>query len=149
MFAEVRAELARVRESVGSVIAPLQDTIKRLTQQIEAAERRLVHIPESSLSIVLDEIKRMKAERDEVQVRLNDIKKVAGEPASIDDLEADARKEIEQLPELLRSPDVIRVRNALAGYVEKVEIWPDKKARLYVQPVFMKQLGMGRVSIPS
>ena len=42
-----------------------------------------------------------------------------------------------------------RTVNAVAGYVEKVEIWPDKKARLYVQPGIMKQLGVGRVSIPS
>jgi hypothetical protein len=90
----------------------------------------------------------MKKERDTVHERLEGIKKVAGEPATIDALEADARKEIAELPELLRSPDVVQVRNALAGYVEKVEIWPDKKARLYLQPGFMKQLGVGRVSIP-
>jgi len=89
----------------------------------------------------------MRAERDEVHQRLEDIKKVAGEPASIDALEADARKEVEGLPELLRSPDVLQVRNVLAGYVEKVEIWPDKNARLYLQPGFLKQLGVGRVSI--
>ena len=45
VLVECRKEIERARASVGSVIGPLEDTIKRLDRQIESAERRLIHIP--------------------------------------------------------------------------------------------------------
>lgn len=149
ILAKCRKEMMRARESVGSVISPLEDTIKRLDKQIESAERRLIHIPETSLPIALDEVKQMRRERDDVQEKLASIKKVANNPFTIDELEENARQQLARLPEMFTTPSIAEVRQSMVRFIEKVEVWPNKKARLYGQPDLLMQLGVGSNNIPS
>ena len=41
-------------------IGPQEVMIKRFDRQIESAERRLIHIPETSLPVALDDVKGMR-----------------------------------------------------------------------------------------
>src|SRR5437773_8088384 len=87
-----------------------------------------------SLPVALDEITQMRRERDEVQAKIGGIKEVARSPLTLDQLEQNAREQIERLPELFNTQSIAQKRENLVRLVEKIEVDPNKKARLFGQP---------------
>ncbi|MEI6232142.1 MAG: hypothetical protein WCT04_03765, partial [Planctomycetota bacterium] len=65
-----KEEVQRARQSVGEVLPAFEQALKKTEAQIASAERRLVHVPEDSIPVFLDELRRLKAERDEQKARL-------------------------------------------------------------------------------
>ena len=101
------------------------------------------------MPVALDEVKGMRRERDEVQEKLEAVKKVSANPTTLDELERNALRQLAQLPELFNSDDMEKTRQELSRLIERVEISPDKKVRLFGQPDLLMQLGVGSNNIPS
>lgn len=145
---KLRAEIERLRSSVEDVLGPLKQAASRLDKQIESAERRLVHLPEDSLPICLEELKKLKAERDDIKIKIRVAQDTGTQVFDLDKLEQHVLEQISDLPATLASTDVLRARELLSQFVEKIEISPTKEARLYTRALFL-WLCMERVNIPT
>jgi hypothetical protein len=130
----VRQEIARVTVNTESILQPLENTRDRLTRQIEAAERRIIHVPEDSLATVLDELEKLKKERAAVQANIDSTRASAGNPINQDAMEERIRGRIAHLWEVLEGGKVMLARQELVRHIEKVVIAPDKRAWLYPKP---------------
>lgn len=133
----MRTEIERLRSGVDDVLGPLKLAVNRLDRQIESAERRLVHLPEDSLPVCLDELKKLKAERDDIKTKLSIAQDAGTQAFDLDRLEQRVQEQINDLPAALASADVLRAREILSQFVEKIEISPSKEARLYARALFL------------
>ena len=130
----VRHEVKAATSSTEDLLRPMQVGLKRLSGQIEGAERRLVHVPEDSLPVFLDELKRLKKERDEMQSRIDSVKKMAGGAIDLDGLEVKIRGRLENLWKALEGKDAAQARLELEKHIEKVVVKSNKEAILYAKP---------------
>ena len=145
-----REEVKRARGSIGQVLPSLRQTLVRTERQIEAAERRLVHIPEDSVPVFIDELNRLKVERDELQAKIKAAQEATGETVPVETLESKLRERIASISKRLRGENVLQVRELLAQIVERIEVSPEREAVLYPKAGLPPPAeGVGSVGIPS
>ena len=132
IISKVREKITAVMGSMGNVIVPLGKMQARLQKQVEAAERRLVHIPQDSLPTYLDELNKLKAERDIAQKNIDDAKQSLGEPVDLTNLESEIRNEVAMLFDALESAEVPVAKKRLAQHVERIEVG-DGVVKIYLR----------------
>lgn len=129
VVAMFRGEVERARGTVDNVLPTLEKELKQKESRIEATTRNLARMDADMWPILQDEIRKMKAERDELKAQIDGAKQESGK-LSLDDLEAELRERISALSRGIHDSDVQRARDLLAEHVEYVEIWPNRDAHL-------------------
>lgn len=132
IIVKVRKKITAVMGSMKHVIAPLEKMQARLQNQVEVAERRLVHIPQDSLPTYLDELNKLKSERDIAQKNIDDAKQSLGEPVDLTNLESEIRNEVATLFDALGSAEVPVAKKRLAQHVERIEVG-DGVVKIYLR----------------
>jgi site-specific DNA recombinase len=130
----VREEVIRATKSTGEVLDPLESSLARLTRQVEAAERGLVRVPEDSQPVFLDELRKLKAERDDLRTRIEHLRATVGAPVDLDALEGAVRGRLQRLWMALGDSNIQTAREELARHVLRIEVAPDREAKLYPRP---------------
>ena len=130
----VRDEVTQILDAQNSVVTPLRASLVRLTQQIENASRRLVHVSEDMQAAFLDELKKLHNERDQVVARISTTESIARVGSvDLDGLESKIRSRLDNLWDVLASSDTEQAREELALHVEKIEVDAGKHAWLYTK----------------
>jgi len=80
------SEIERLTDNNGSAVAPLESAHKRLVQQIESASRRLVHLTDDVQATFLDELNKLKSERDTVKEEISQTKSLCATVPDTKDL---------------------------------------------------------------
>ncbi len=117
----------------GEAIAPLNSSLQKLDKEIEAAEKRLLFIPEDSLQTCLKELAKKKADRDFIKAKIataeSSTRKV--DPA---ELEAQLHLEVTKLFVGINKGEVPVLRERLAQHIERIDIAIDRTAVLHPKP---------------
>ncbi len=104
-----------------------QRRLEQLIQAIQVAERRLTVIPEDSLSTFLDELKRLKEERDSLVALVKGGVKCQ---RPMEQLEVRLRREIAAAVDILQHGDQAKIRAKLVEVIERIEVSKDKTLAL-------------------
>jgi hypothetical protein len=88
------------------------------------------------LLVYLDEIRKLKEDRDRLKFQIEQASAETGSLVSVGVLESRLRERIKSLETGIRSKDVQVARDMLAQYVEKVEVAPNKEALLVAKQGF-------------
>ncbi|MCK6470772.1 MAG: hypothetical protein L6R28_03410, partial [Planctomycetes bacterium] len=127
----VRAELKVATASTEEFLRPLRNTLARTTRDIDAAERRLVRIPEDSLPVFLEELGEMKAHRDDLKRQIAEGEKLSGGVIDPDALEGKIRERLETFWEVFASKQAGDARAELAKHIDYIVVSHDKTAELF------------------
>jgi hypothetical protein len=130
---EIRNQVGRLSENDCSALQMLESTFTRLTQQIESAGRRLVHVADDAQGAFLDELNKLKKERDQIKRQLGAARNVAQVPSKAD-IDACIERNVASLRDVMKCSDVLAVRAELMNHIEKIEVATDGNAWLYPKP---------------
>jgi site-specific DNA recombinase len=131
----VMSEIDRLTNSNGNAVAPLESAHKRLVQQIETASRRLVHLTDDVQATFLDELNKLKSERDSVKEQISQTKSLCATVPNTKDLSETIENRISKIRSAMDSEfDVAEAREILSQHVEKIEVATDGQAWLYPKP---------------
>gem|GEM_PF-4016463 len=98
---------------------------------------------------MLEGIKKLKVELTEIDRILVEQKTPGSERFNFDDMERTFRENLKQIPEAFNQANVSKAREALATQIEKIDVWPDERARLYPAPNSLVALGLESDYIPT
>jgi site-specific DNA recombinase len=130
----IREEVEKRLNTGGAELKALTDRVARLRNQVEHAERRLVHVPDDSLSGYLSELSKLKASREAAVKVLANLEKELGVAFDAEDLEKRIRMKLKGYWKNLRGRDVIKARRDLARNIEKIEVGTDLMTKVYIMP---------------
>jgi predicted nucleic acid-binding Zn-ribbon protein len=131
-------ELRRQRATLDDLGPTQRRRLKKLSAEIETAERRLARIPEDMLAGMIGEIQRMKSERAELEAEIA-ATGAGAEPLA--DIEKRLRERIRDVTAALQLADVGKVREVLSMVVERVVVSHDKTAVLHATPSCLCAVG--------
>jgi site-specific DNA recombinase len=126
-----RKEVERARGEMGQVLPDLEADLCRLDNQIESAARRLTVVPEDSMTVFLDELRRLKAQRDSLRQRIEATRNAVGKTSSAEELERQLRSRIKNFESEINTTDVAKARSLLAEAVNKIEVSSTKEATIF------------------
>ena len=150
LIAEMKKAHQRSRGSSGQRLYELQRRLEQKDRDIATAQRRLARVSDDTFEILLKEIERMKLEREEINMQIGDVQKAPGNSiVNFADMERRVRENVKLIPGLVRDSNTIKARKALSSLIEKVDVTPDKKARMHMAPGFLVALGCESEHIPS
>lgn len=127
----VRTELKAATASTEEFLRPLRNTLTRTTREIDAAERRLVRIPEDSLPVFLEELNELKAHRDDLRKKIAEGEKMSGGVVDPDALEGRIRERLDTFWEVFASKQAGDARAELAKHIDHIVVSHDKTAELF------------------
>lgn len=131
---EIESDLQSRLGSAQESLHPVEVAIKRFDTQIESAERRLVHIPEDSMPVVLGELARLKEDREALRLKARLIQSQVGTTFDATVFETEIRERVARLLTSLESDNVLDGRNELRKEVVQFYIAPDRTAVLHPRP---------------
>lgn len=131
LISVVKQEVRKAKGEVGKVLPTLQQQLQRLENQVESAIRRLVTVPEEDIPVFQNELKRLKADRDDLKRRIDATKNASGGDVNTAELESQLRERIRLFGENLTCIDVSKARSMLAESVDRIEVTGEKDATIY------------------
>jgi len=131
---KVLQEIKRLSGDASTVIEPLESKLKRLTQQVEAASRRLVHVAEDVQESFLDELRKLKNERDSLKAQISQTKALSSTMPDAEVVANRIDKRLARIKSVSDCADIAEAREILAEHVEKIEVATDGQAWLYPKP---------------
>ena len=126
-----RDEVQKLVGAANEVLQPLEKTLMRLNQQLETAVRRVTCVPDELVSVFQDEIKRLKAERDDLAAKIKNMRQISSADFDVATLESKVHIWLKRLWEAFEVGDPIESRQELLKHVEKIEIDRNKRATLF------------------
>jgi DNA invertase Pin-like site-specific DNA recombinase len=131
---EIKNQLGRLSDGDCGALQKLESTHARLTQQIENAGRRLVHVAGEAQGAFLDELNKLKIERDRIKAQLGKARTASRAVPTKAEMEACIEKNLASLRQAAKCDDVAAARTELANHIEKIEVATDGSAWLYPKP---------------
>src|SRR5207302_1792126 len=82
-----RDEIMKLTGAAQDILQPLEKTLARLKQQVDTATKRLMVVPEDLFIVAQTEVKRLKAERDELAKQIVNRQHISTTKFDLDELE--------------------------------------------------------------
>lgn len=125
-----RVDISRAIESNSQVLQPMEEALKRVAREYENAARNLARAPEDLYPVFLEEVSKLKSERDSLRVKIEGVRGMQGKCIDLADVDAIVRNKLEDLWSAFHGDTGAAARNLLGQHLEKVVIHPDRQAEL-------------------
>lgn len=143
-----KQEVGRARGTVKDFLPLLTKELEQKERKIESSTRAMVHVDEDLREVYLDEIRILKADRDQLKLQLERAHLDGGALTPVAVLEKKLRERIRSLETGIRGQDVQQARDLLAQYIDRIEVSPKKEALLFAKQSF-PMLATESVNIPT
>ena len=143
-----RDEIMKLTGAAQDILDPLEKTLTRLNQQVDTATKRLMVVPEDLFVVAQTEVKRLKAERDDLAKQIANTRQISTTEFDLNALEARLRGRLKRLWEAFEVGEPVVAREELLKHVERIEIDSNKNATLYPKvDGLLQDLGISGLAI--
>jgi site-specific DNA recombinase len=130
----VRREIERLTADTSAVVGPLETAVSKLQQKIEVATRRLVHVADDLQSGYIDELNKLKLERDKLKIQIAHARSLSASVPDPKQIDAKVDERLKALHGVSSCLDVADARAELSQHIDRIEVATDGQAWLYPKP---------------